>query len=150
MIGRRSTPRSTASRDTHQRPRYFVRMTGVFATLRTRQSRLTRLAGLVALIAQVVAVAIAPAAEARASVSAAAHVEDAGIHLHHSHNPNDCPACVALQIGASSLPSRADQPAPVAVGEVALRGARPTLVPRARRIEPHAPRAPPILVLASR
>lgn len=125
-------------------------MTGVFATFRSRRSRLTRLASLLALVAQIVAVAIAPAAEAHASVSAAAHVEDAGIHLHHSHNPNDCPACVALQIGASSLPSRVDQPAPGVHRGAALRVALRTVVPGVRRIEPHAPRAPPALLVASR
>lgn len=125
-------------------------MTGVFATFRSRRSRLTRLASLLALVAQIVAVAIAPTAEAHASVSAAAHVEDAGIHLHHSHNPNDCPACVALQIGASSLPSRVDQPAPGVHRGAALRVALRTVVPGVRRIEPHAPRAPPALLVASR
>lgn len=125
-------------------------MTGVFATFRSRRSHVTRLAALVALVAQIVAVAIAPAAEARASVSAAAHVEDAGIHLHHSHNPNDCPACVALQIGASSLPSRVEEPAAAAHPGAVLRVALQTVIRGARRLDPHAPRAPPTLLLASR
>ncbi|MGH7649389.1 MAG: hypothetical protein ACREND_14830, partial [Gemmatimonadaceae bacterium] len=119
----------------------------MFATFRSRRSRVTRLAALLALVAQIVAVAIAPAAEARASVSAAAHVEDAGIHLHHSHNPNDCPACVALQIGASSLPSRAEQARPAAHHRAVLRVAVQTVAPGARRLGPHAPRAPPTLLL---
>lgn len=125
-------------------------MTGVFATFRSRRSRLTRLASLLALVAQIVAVAIAPTAEAHASVSAAAHVEDAGIHLHHSHNPNDCPACVALQIGANSMPSRVESPAPATHRGAVLRVALGTVVPGVRRIEPHAPRAPPSLLVASR
>ena len=125
-------------------------MTGVFATFRSRRSRLTRLASVLALVAQIVAVAIAPTAEAHASVSAAAHVEDAGIHLHHSHNPNDCPACVALQIGANSMPSRVASPAPATHRGAALRVALGTVVPGVRRIEPHAPRAPPPLLVASR
>jgi len=125
-------------------------MTGVFATFRSRRSRLTRITVLLVLIAQVVAVGIAPSAEAIASHSAAAHVEDAGIHLHHSHNPNDCPACLALQIGANGLPSRVDAPAPVVHRGAPLRVARSVDPPRARRIAPHAPRAPPTLLVASR
>lgn len=125
-------------------------MTGVFAIFRSRRSRLTRLASVLALVAQIVAVAIAPTAEAYASVSAAAHVEDAGIHLHHSHNPNDCPACVALQIGANSLPSRVETRAHDVHRGVMLRVALHTVVPGVRRIEPHAPRAPPLLLVASR
>ncbi|HEX6815861.1 MAG TPA: hypothetical protein VF102_09330 [Gemmatimonadaceae bacterium] len=125
-------------------------MTGVFATFRSSRSRLTRLAGLILLIAQVVAVGIAPAAEALASHSAAAHVEDAGIHLHHSHNPNDCPACLALQIGATGLPSRVERPTPAVARVAPMRVAQAVAPPRARGIEPHAPRAPPLLLVASR
>jgi len=125
-------------------------MTGVFATFRSSRSRLTRVAGLILLIAQVVAVGIAPAAEALASHSAAAHVEDAGIHLHHSHNPNDCPACIALQIGANGLPVRVEPPTAAAQGDAPLRVAQAIAPPRARGIEPHAPRAPPLLLVASR
>ena len=125
-------------------------MTGVFATFRASRSRLTRFAGLILLIAQVVAVGIAPAAEALASHSAAAHVEDAGVHLHHSHNPNDCPACLALTIGANGLPSRVQRPARAAQRAAPLRVAQATVPFRARGIDPHAPRAPPLLLVASR
>jgi len=125
-------------------------MTGVFATFRSRRSRLSRVVGLLVLIAQVVAVGIAPSAEALASHSAAAHVEDAGIHLHHSHNPNDCPACLALQIGANTLPAHVDRARPVLQHADPLRVARAIDAPRARRVDPHAPRAPPLLVVASR
>jgi hypothetical protein len=125
-------------------------MTNVPATLISRRFRLPRLAATLALIAQVVAVGIAPAAEAVASVSAPAHVEAGGTHLHHSHNPADCPACTALSLSASSNPERPDVPRLTALHRALPRIDRRPIVTRARRIEPHTPRPPPLLLLASR
>ena len=123
-------------------------MTGVPASIH-RRFRFPRIAALLALIAQVVAVGIAPTAEAIASQSAPAHVENAGTHMHHSHNPSDCPACTALQLGATGLPGRTAPPRLLSVRSVAPRTARYLVVTPARRIEPHAPRAPPPVRLAS-
>lgn len=116
-------------------------MTGVLASIRTRHRRMLRLIALLVLGAQAVGIVVAPLAEARSSRSAPAHVEEGGTHLHWSHNPTDCAACVALQLTpvpaqrAVPVPRRfAKQPPPVIP---VLSAAHP------ERAGPHSPRAPP-------
>ena len=82
-------------------------MPGVLRSFRRPRSRVLILAAFLALAAQGVATLLAPAAEARASHSAPAHVESGGTQKHHSHNPADCPACIALQLtGVPQTPPR--------------------------------------------
>src|SRR4051812_14372516 len=80
-------------------------MIGVLRSFRRPRSRVLLLTAIVALAAQAVATLLAPAAEARASKSAPAHVESGGTHQHHSHNPADCAACIALQL--TGIPQQA-------------------------------------------
>lgn len=116
-------------------------MTGVLRSFRRPRSRALLLAAILALAAQAVATLLAPAAEARASQSAPAHVESGGTQKHHSHNPADCAACIALQL--TGVPQQR------AGGEiiVAERGAiapPPALhTARASRFDPRNSRAPP-------
>ncbi|HEU6453498.1 MAG TPA: hypothetical protein VFT57_18920 [Gemmatimonadaceae bacterium] len=79
-------------------------MHGILRRFRRPRSRVLVLAACLALAAQSVASLLAPAAEARASRSAPAHVESGGTHQHHSHNPADCAACIALQL--TGIPQR--------------------------------------------
>ncbi|HEX5436824.1 MAG TPA: DUF2946 family protein [Gemmatimonadaceae bacterium] len=121
-------------------------MSGVFRAFRRPRSRVLLCAAIVVLVAQGVATLVAPSAEARASQSAPAHVEAGGTHKHHSHNPNDCPACIALQI--TPLPER-PVAAPLALAvQVAARPAAAAPLILARRFEPKSPRAPPLLARA--
>ena len=87
-------------------------MHGVLRSFRRPRSRILVLAACLALAAQSVASLLAPAAEARASRSAPAHVEGGGTHQHHAHNPADCAACLALQLtGVPQLtPANEDLP----------------------------------------
>lgn len=117
-------------------------MSGVLRSFRRARSRLLLVAALLALTGQAVATLVAPTAEARASHSAPAHVESGGTHKHHSHNPNDCPACIALQI--TGLPQHAvDRPVFLAV-RYAPHPAATRRVVAANRFSPKAPRAPPL------
>lgn len=136
--------------DQRQRPRYVARMMGVSTTALSRRFRFWRIASALALIAQIVTVAVAPSAEAIASHSAPVHVEAGGTHLHHSHNPADCPACLALALSASGLPSLPAVPRLAGPLRAVPSAARPAAITRPRRIAPHAPRAPPAILLASR
>ncbi len=80
-------------------------MHGVLRGFRRPRSLLLVLTACLALAAQGVASLLAPAAEARASRSAPVHVEAGGTHQHHSHDPADCAACIALQLtGIPQLP----------------------------------------------
>jgi hypothetical protein len=116
-------------------------MPGVLRSFRRPRSRVLILAAFLALAAQGVATLLAPAAEARASQSAPAHVEGSGTHQHHSHNPADCAACIALQLtGMPQLP-------PERTEVVAERGPinpPPALhIARASRFDDQNSRAPP-------
>ena len=55
-------------------------------------------------VAQIM-LAFAPLAEARRGSDSAAHVEDAGISLHHAHNEAECTACIARVLLATSAPA---------------------------------------------
>lgn len=116
-------------------------MKGVLLSARSRHRRLLRWVALLLLFAQGVAVGLAPTAEAYASRSAPAHVEEGGTHLHWSHNPDDCPACIALQLVA--IPTRGPAPLP----RVVIRHRPPatlrTTIARAERAGPPTSRAPP-------
>lgn len=121
-------------------------MTGVLASIRTRHHRLLRLVALLVLGAQAVGIVVAPLAEARSSRSAPAHVEEGGTHLHWSHNPADCAACIALQL--TPVPVRPS----TAVPRVAVRRMPPIVAvfspAHPDRAGPHSPRAPPPLPTA--
>lgn len=118
-------------------------MSGVLRSFRRARSRLLLVAALLALTGQAVATLVAPTAEARASHSAPAHVESGGTHKHHSHNPNDCPACIALQITA--LPQHAvDRPIFLTVRYSPHPAATRRII-AAHRFGPKAPRAPPAI-----
>jgi hypothetical protein len=99
------------------------------------------LAAILALAAQSVATLLAPAAEARASQSAPAHVESGGTHQHHSHNPADCPACIALQLtGIPQTPARSNE----VVTEQGPINPPPALhIAKASRFDARNSRAPP-------
>lgn len=120
-------------------------MTGVLANLLHRRPRTLRLAAALALLAQVVAVAVAPVADVYAREGPPTHVEAAGTHQHHEHNPATCPACIAIALNATSVPGT-----PVAAPVPAAHRLVPVSVASApitapRRVEPKAPRAPPRL-----
>jgi hypothetical protein len=117
-------------------------MPGVLRSFRRPRSRLLVLAAFLALATQSVATLLAPAAEARASRSAPAHVESGGTHQHHAHNPADCAACIALQLTpVPQTPARGSE-------IVAERGAispPPALhLAKASRFDDRNSRAPPI------
>jgi hypothetical protein len=118
-------------------------MPGLLSSFRRPRSRILVLAACLALAAQSVASLLAPAAEARASRSAPTHVEAAGTHQHHSHNPADCAACIALQL--TGIPQR-----PPAEGEVVAerRTVAPPPAPHvasASRLDDRHSRAPPTI-----
>jgi len=125
-------------------------MTGVLTRRFRRGSRLPRFAAALALIAQAVGVAVAPSAEAFASRSAPAHVEPAGTQKHHAHNPATCPACIALQLSASSVPTPATPPMAIPARHAPPRGVNLGHSVLASRVDPKAPRAPPVLLVAAR
>ena len=116
-------------------------MPGVLRSFRRSRSRLLLVAAFLAFAGQAVAVLIAPAAEARASQSAPAHVEQGGTHKHHAHNPNDCPACIALQI--VGVVQRATDGPVVPTARHAVRPAAVRQVITTDRFDPNSPRPPP-------
>src|SRR5919199_4107193 len=69
-------------------------MSAVLRSLRTLTSRVLRLAAALAAAAQI-AVNVAPVAEGKGGPDARAHVEAAGLSLHHTHDAAACPACAA-------------------------------------------------------
>jgi hypothetical protein len=122
-------------------------MTGVLSTLRHRRRGLLRWVAMLLLAAEAVGIVVAPSAEAVASRSAPAHVEAGGTHLHHSHIPETCAACIALQI--TGLPIRHEPPEPPAPARQEPRPVVPLDAGRAIRAGPNSPRAPPILPRAA-
>lgn len=52
----------------------------------------------------------APLLEGRQGPDARAHVEEAGITLHHAHNDADCAACIARALLASADPEPSELP----------------------------------------
>lgn len=116
-------------------------MHGLLQSFRRPRSRVLVLAACLVLAAQSVASLLAPAAEARASRSAPAHVEAAGTHQHHSHNPADCAACIALQL--TGIPQRPSAQETV-VAERRTIAPPPALhVVSASRLDDRHSRAPP-------
>ncbi len=117
-------------------------MIGVTARPIPRHAPLFRLVAVLLLAAQAVSIALAPSAEAFASRSAPAHVEASGTSLHHSHIPEACAACLALQlIGIALRPHRPELPAAPRSEPLPAASVRS---PRAPRPGPNAPRAPPL------
>ncbi|HET7623036.1 MAG TPA: hypothetical protein VFK39_14120, partial [Gemmatimonadaceae bacterium] len=60
----------------------------------TTRSRLFRLAAIVLLVAEVVAVGLSPIAEGRVSADFPTHIETAGAVPHAGHHPGICAFCV--------------------------------------------------------
>jgi hypothetical protein len=117
-------------------------MTGVVALVHfRRQSRFLRCVAMLVLAALGVSVLLAPSAEARADRSAPAHVEADGTHLHHSHIPETCPACIALQL--TGIPSPAQAPPLLAAPRYAPSAISAYRLVRGDRIDPKSARAPP-------
>jgi hypothetical protein len=116
-------------------------MPGVLRSFRRPRSRLLVLAAFLALATQSVATLLAPAAEARASQSAPAHVENGGTHRHHGHNPADCAACIALQLTpVPQTPARSNE----VVTEQGPINPPPALhIAKASRFDDRNSRAPP-------
>jgi hypothetical protein len=118
-------------------------MTGVVALVHfRRQSRYLRCVATLVLAALSVSVLLAPSAEAHAGQSAPAHVEADGTHLHHSHSPETCPACTALQL--TGLPSQTQLPPLVAAPHDAPTARSMYHLVRGDRIDPKVARAPPM------
>ncbi len=123
-------------------------MPGVLRSFRRPRSRVLILAALLALAAQGVATLLAPAAEARASRSAPAHVEGGGTHQHHSHNPADCAACIALQLtGNPQLPHSGNQ---VVTEQGPINPPPAPHIAKASRFDARNSRAPPPLHISLR
>src|SRR5215216_3681658 len=76
-----------------ERPYDWCSMTYMHASAQPRRSAFSRLALLLAAVAQLAVAFLAPAAEARADRDTRAHVEVAGTRLHHAHVELLCPAC---------------------------------------------------------
>jgi hypothetical protein len=116
----------------------------VLRPARRARTRALFVAAFMALTAQVVATAVAPLAEARDAQAPAAHVESGGTHQHKqiTHNPDTCPACIALQL--TPLPQRPAAARALIPARYAPRPVASSLVPAARsRFAPKTPRAPP-------
>jgi hypothetical protein len=116
-------------------------MSGVLRKFRRPRSRVLILAAFLALAAQGVATLLAPAAEARASQSAPAHVESGGTHKHHSHNPADCAACIALQL--TGLPQLLPRKSEVVVEQRPIKSPPAPHIASASRLDERHSRAPP-------
>jgi len=116
-------------------------MHGVLRKFRRPRSRVLILAALLALAAQSVASLVAPAAEARASRSAPTHVESGGTHRHHSHNPADCAACIALQL--NGIPQRPPAEKEIAVEKRPIHPPPALHLASASRLDERHSRAPP-------
>jgi len=118
-------------------------MTGVVALVHFRRhSRYLRCTAMLVLAALAVSVLLSPSAEARADQSAPAHVEADGTHLHHSHSPETCPACIALQL--TGIPSSIQIPPLAVAPHYAPPAVSTYLMVRGDRIDPKAARAPPL------
>jgi len=113
----------------------------VSAILRRRRSPKRAVVAALLAAAQFGVVALAPVIDAREGPSAPSHVEEFGISIHYSHNPDDCAACAASTL-IGDLPR-----ALAAVIPASVRSApRPAIrvAPSVRRtVTPKSPRAPP-------
>jgi hypothetical protein len=116
-------------------------MSGVLRKFRRPRSRVLVLAAFLALAAQGVATLLAPAAEAHASRSAPAHVESGGTHKHHSHNPADCAACIALQL--TGLPQQPPNESEVFAERRSINPPAALHIVSASRLDERHSRAPP-------
>jgi hypothetical protein len=68
------------------------------------RSRLRRFALALAAVAHVLAVFVAPVAEAATERSMAPHAEEAGTSKHHSHTNSSCVICASHSLVASASP----------------------------------------------
>ena len=76
----------------------------VLTSLESRRSRFHRLVLALAAVAHMVAIVVAPVAEAAAERVTAAHVEEAGTSQHHSHTETTCIVCAGHPLVASTAP----------------------------------------------
>jgi hypothetical protein len=106
-----------------------------------RAGRAFRLAAVFAASAQFAVIAIGPVVDGLSGEGTPSHVEAYGIHLHYSHNPDDCAACAAASlVGVLPRSSAAVIPEAVRIDGIARR----TLAPSMARLDtPKTPRAPP-------
>src|ERR671932_2352852 len=95
-------------------------MTYMHGPVLDHRSAVSRLALVLAAVAQLALAFLAPAAEARTDRDTRAHVEVAGTRLHHAHVESLCPACSAQHLmsvppaGGASTPAAARHSQPLA------------------------------------
>lgn len=115
---------------------------------RVRPRRLRVLSAVLIAATQFAVVGFGPLVDGIQGASAPAHVEEFGIHLHYSHDPDNCAACAASHMVGDSprVPTPALLLAPQRDGiAIAL------VVPAVRRAgTPKSPRAPPRSAAAAR
>ena len=76
----------------------------VQTSLQVPHARFRRLVLALAAIAHMVAIVVAPVAEAAAERLGVVHVEEAGTNLHHSHTETTCIVCAGHPLVANSAP----------------------------------------------
>ena len=113
----------------------------VTVPVRHRRSRFRVLAAALLASVQFGVVAFGPLVDSADGLGAPAHVEETGIRLHYSHNPDNCAACAASTL-VGDAPRGADPSLPRAVSDAPLR-ADIRVAPRRLSFTPKAPRAPP-------
>ena len=106
-----------------------------------RRSRFRVLAAALLASVQFGVVAFGPLVDAADGLGAPAHVEETGIRLHYSHNPDNCAACAASTL-VGDQPRGADPSLPRIVAELPLRE-EIRVAPRRGAFSQKSPRAPP-------
>ena len=111
-------------------------------------ARLRKFAAAFIATVQFAVVAFGPLVDGMQGASAPAHVEEFGVHLHYSHDPDNCAACAASHMVG-------DAPrAPMPALEMAARSDARTIALVApatlREGSPKSPRAPPRRAPAAR
>ncbi len=110
--------------------------------------RIRKLAAAFIATVQFVVVGFGPLVDGVQGASAPAHVEEFGVHLHYSHDPDNCAACAASHMVGDA--PRAPTPALQLAAHrdrVAIAAVPPV---RARAGTPKSPRAPPRSAAAAR
>lgn len=111
------------------------------APVRHRRSRFRVLAAALLASVQFGVVAFGPLVDGADGLGAPAHVEETGIRLHYSHNPDNCAACAASTL-VGDAPRSADSRVPRAVSDAPVR-AVVRVAPLRLSFNPNSPRAPP-------
>ncbi|HET7623546.1 MAG TPA: hypothetical protein VFK39_16695, partial [Gemmatimonadaceae bacterium] len=109
----------------------------------TTRSRLFRLAAIVLLVAEVVAVGLSPIAEGRVSADFPTHIETAGAPPHAGHHPGICAFCVLRHF--SPLPAYASSTLRHVVVHLSIRPEMQLAIVVVRHERPDPARAPPPL-----